>query len=186
MKQAYDIDYELVQANCRREAKRLSQGSRAVLRTGADCVLQFDLTGRDWHIDAGDGDLPCGEIYIAPVESTTSGSVFFETFYLEDVKYCDVILQVANGEVCGSSHEQIARHFAQLPRENRIVGELGLGMNPNVVDLCGYSLLDEKMAGTFHIAVGANYMFGGTNQANDHIDFVGRGELEMMESWNRK
>ena len=66
------------------------------------------------------------------------------------------------------------------PGENRIVCELGLGMNPNVTDLCGYTLLDEKMAGTFHIAVGANTMFGGENRATDHGDFVGRGEVEVL------
>ena len=66
------------------------------------------------------------------------------------------------------------------PGENRIVCELGPGMNPNVTDLCGYTLLDEKMAGTFHIAVGANTMFGGENRATDHGDFVGRGEVEAL------
>lgn len=70
--------------------------------------------------------------------------------------------------------------FAGLPRENRIVCEPGPGMNPNVTDLCGYTLLDEKMAGTFHIAVGANTMFGGENRATDHGDFVGRGEVEVL------
>ena len=70
-------------------------------------------------------------------------------------------LQITNGEITGSSCEAVAAHFAGLPRENRIVCELGPGMNPNVTDLCGYTLLDEKMAGTFHIAVGANTMFGG-------------------------
>ena len=36
------------------------------------------------------------------------------------------------------------------------------------------------MAGTFHIAVGANTMFGGENRATDHGDFVGRGEVEVL------
>lgn len=48
------------------------------------------------------------------------------------------------------------------------------------MDLCGYTLLDEKMARTFHIAVGANTMFGGENRATDHGDFVGRGEVELL------
>jgi hypothetical protein len=29
------------------------------------------------------------------------------------------------------------------------------------------------MAGSFHIAIGANHMFGGQNEANMHIDLVG-------------
>ena len=106
--------------------------------------------------------------------------MFFGTLYLEGEAYTDVTLQITNGEITGSSCEAVAAHFAGLPRENRIVCELGLGMNPNVTDLCGYTLLDEKMAGTFHIAVGANTMFGGENRATDHGDFVGRGEVEVL------
>lgn len=89
-------------------------------------------------------------------------------------------MHIEDGEVCGSSHSEIAKYFAELPRENRIVCELGIGMNPNITELCGYTLLDEKMAGTFHIAVGANDMFGGENNASDHVDFVGQGRIEVI------
>ena len=180
MNRAYDIDYDTVRIACEREARRFLGISQVAVHTGDACVLHLDLTGRSWLIDAGDGDLPCGEIYIAPVETKTNGNVFFETFYLEDVKHTGVTLQITNGEVSGSSHAEIAKYFAEMPRENRIVCELGLGMNPNVTDLCGYTLLDEKMAGTFHIAVGANTMFGGENNASDHVDFVGHGEVEVI------
>ena len=178
MNHAYEVDYEEVRAACEREAERFSGVRQVTVRTGEACALHLDLTGRSWLIDAGEGDLPCGEIYIAPVETKTNGDVFFEEFYLDGVKYTDVVLQVVNGEVSGSSHAEVAKRFAEMPRENRVVCELGLGMNPNVTDLCGYTLLDEKMTGTFHIAVGANSMFGGENRAGDHIDFVGRGEME--------
>lgn len=50
-------------------------------------------------------------------------------------------------------------------------------MNPNITELIGYTVLDEKMAGTFHIAIGDNTMFGGKNSTPLHMDFVGRGEL---------
>lgn len=57
---------------------------------------------------------------------------------------------------------------------------LGYELEDAQMDLCGHTLLDEKMAGTFHIAVGANTMFGGENRATDHGDFVGRGEVEVL------
>lgn len=180
MNRAYDVDYEAIGVACRRAAAQFAGVSRVDVHTGEDCVLHVDLTGRAWHIDAGDGDLPCGEIYIPPVEDQTNGSVFFETFYLDDAQYRNVTLQITNGEVSGSSHPELAAHFAGLPREERVVCELGLGMNPNVTDLCGYTVLDEKMAGTFHIAVGANDMFGGENRASDHVDFVGRGKIAAV------
>ena len=180
MDRAYDVDYDAVRAACEHAAAQFAGAGRVAVRTGEGCVLQLELTGRTWLTDAGDGDLPCGEIYIAPVEAKTNGDVFFGTLYLEGEAYTDVILQITNGEITGSNCEAVAAHFAGLPRENRIVCELGPGMNPNVTDLCGYTLLDEKMVGTFHIAVGANTMFGGENRATDHGDFVGRGEVEVL------
>ena len=57
---------------------------------------------------------------------------------------------------------------------------LGYELEDAQMELCGYTLLDEKMARTFHIAVGANTMFGGENRATDHVDFVGRGEVEVL------
>ena len=180
MTMAYDVDYDAIRAACERELARFSGGTQAVIHTGNACTLRLDLTGRTWLIDAGDGDLPCGEVYIAPVEEKTNGTVFFETLYLDEVKYTDVTLQITDGEVTGSSCAEVAAQFAWMPRENRIVCELGLGMNPNVTELCGYPLLDEKMAGTFHIAVGANTMFGGKNRATDHADFVGFGKIEVL------
>lgn len=180
MDHAYDVDYDAIRGTCQRERERFTGATQVAVRTGEDHVLRLNLTERTWLIDAGDGDLPCGEIYIAPVERKTNGSVFFKNFYLEGRKYADVTLEITNGEVSGSSHREIAERFAQMPQENRTVCELGLGMNPNVTELCGYSLLDEKMAGTFHIAVGANTMFGGENAANDHMDFVGQGNVEVI------
>lgn len=179
MENAYDIDYDAVYEACKREKERFAGVKKAVLRTGEACALSFDLTGREWHIDAGDGDLPCGEIYIAPLEERTQGTVYFETFYLDGAKYGQVRLQIEDGRVTRADRPEITAFFAGQPPENRVVCELGFGMNPNVTDLCGVPALDEKMCGTFHIAVGANQMFGGANEASDHMDFVGRGTVGL-------
>ena len=179
MERAYDVDYTAVYEACKQAKDRFEGVNKVLLRTGEDCELSFELTDRVWHIDAGDGDLPCGEIYIAPVEDKTQGTVYFETFYLDGAKYEHVRLHIKDGRIINSNQPEIAVFFEKQPRENRVVCELGFGMNPNVTDLCGYTVLDEKMCGTFHIAVGANYMFGGTNKASDHIDFIGHGEIVL-------
>lgn len=177
MERAYDVDYAAIYEACRQAKDRFEGVNKVLLRTGEDCELSFELAGRAWHIDAGDGDLPCGEIYIAPVEDKTQGTVYFEAFYLDGVKYGHVLLHVRDGRISGSSQPEITAFFEKQPQENRVVCELGFGMNPHVTDLCGYTVLDEKMCDTFHIAVGANTMFGGTNAASDHIDFVGHGTV---------
>lgn len=179
MERAYDIDYTAVYEACRQAKDRFEGVNKVSLRTGEDCELSFELTDRAWHIDAGDGDLPCGEVYIAPVEDKTQGTVYFETFYLDGVPYEHVLLQINDGRISGSNQSEITAFFERQPQENRVVCELGFGMNPHVTDLCGYTTLDEKMYGTFHIAVGANTMFGGANAASDHMDFVGHGKIVL-------
>ena len=77
MDRAYDVDYAAVRAACEHAAAQFAGASRVAVRTGEGCVLQLELTGRTWLTDAGDGDLPCGEISIAPVEAKTNGEVFF-------------------------------------------------------------------------------------------------------------
>ena len=181
MNSAYDIDYDCLAEACGQEAAKMAGAEKVAVTTGEGCVLNLELTGRKWLTDAGDGDLPCGEIYIAPVENRTNGKVFFEALWVDNVKYPDVTLEIADGEIINCSNKELEKHFADMPKAEKTVCELGLGMNSNVRDLCGYTLLDEKMAGTFHIAIGMNMMFGGTNQASDHVDFVGRGKVEVTK-----
>ena len=179
MNSAYDIDYEALADACRKKVASFAGADRVSVHTGMNCVLHLELAGREWHIDAGDGDLPCGEIYIAPIEDKTQGSMFFDTLYLDDTKYSNVILQISDGKIVNSNIPAVINYFTGQPEESRVVCELGIGMNPNVTELSGYTVLDEKMVGTLHIAVGANTMFGGSNQANNHDDSVGYGRIEV-------
>ena len=181
MEMAYGIDYYAVHSACAARKAELEKYHRYVLHTGGDCQLHFELTGREWHIDAGDGDLPCGEVYIAPNEEETHGTLFFPKLFLEEVgAFAEVTLTVEQGVVTGSNCGAFNDFLGSLPPEERVVCELGLGMNPNVTDVCGYALLDEKLAGSFHIAIGANHMFGGKNKAKNHRDFASNGSFELL------
>ena len=180
MEAAYSIDYDVLQKACGEHVQKLARYTRYELYTGENCVLEIDLTGRVWHIDAGDGDWPCGEVYIAPVEGETNGSVFFPKLILEDVgTFENVTLLICGGNVEASSDDGVNAFLAGLAPEDKVVCELGLGQNPNVKDLCGYTVLDEKMAGTFHIAIGANNMFGGENKTSLHLDMVNPGAFQL-------
>lgn len=181
MEAAYDIDYDELLASCTKAKEEMEHNNHYVLRTGNKCELRFDLTGRQWHMDAGDGDWPCGEIYIAPIENKTNGKVFFDKLFIEDTgAYECVTLTVADGKLVGSDCDAVTTFIKSLSPEQAVVCELGLGMNPNVTDVCGYTVLDEKMAGAFHIAIGANHMFGGQNEAKTHMDFVNCGSFEFL------
>ena len=179
MDRAYDIDYDSLLASCIQLKERLEQQKQLVIITGNGCRLFFDLEGRGWHIDAGDGDWPCGEVCIAPNEARTNGSIFFDRLFIEEAGvFSQVTLQIQNGRVTGINHDSVRQYFESLAPGDRIVCELGFGMNPGVTDLCGYTVLDEKMAGSFHIAVGANNMFGGQNAPSLHVDLRNAGPFK--------
>lgn len=182
MEQAYAIDYSRLKTDCMRKIEMLKQHSRLVLHTGEHDELHFSLMDREWQVDAGDGDMPCGEVFIAPLEDQTHGSVYFEDLYLEDVgHFKQVTLQVEQGKIVSADNPELDLFVKQLQDADRVVCELGLGMNPQVTSLCGYPVLDEKMANTFHIAIGMNDMFGGSNHAALHLDMVGCGLLSNEE-----
>ncbi len=181
MTKAYDIDYQMLKNICENKATEYRKLRKFKIKTASVCELTFCVEGREWYVDAGNGDIPCGEIYIAPLENKTNGKIFFEKIYVSGVLYENVVFTVENGKVVFANDSSVNKWFSKLADNDRIVCELGFGMNPNVGDLCGYTVLDEKMLGTFHIAVGANNMFGGNNISNIHEDFVCTSKFEIIE-----
>lgn len=178
MSAAYDVDYDAIRARGEELVKEFSATKTIVLHTGDGEELSISYENREWFVDAGDGDLPCGEIYIAPIEDKTEGTIYFEQFYLEDLPMCkEVILIVQDGRIVSANHPVVREFLATLPESGKVVCEFGLGLNPNIKSLCGCAVLDEKMEGTVHIAIGANHMFGGVNEAPMHLDLVTKAEI---------
>ena len=179
MERAFDIDYDKLRIVCSNKIAEYEKASRITLHTGKDCSLTLVAEGREWIADCGDGDWPCGEVAIAPIEELSEGTVWFEKFWLSGVGiFQDVVLTVEKGQVITSNKEEINLFLSELPDNGRVVCELGFGCNENITDLCGYTILDEKMWDTFHIAIGDNTMFGGNNSARLHMDFVGTATVE--------
>lgn len=185
---AMDIDYQLLNEECCNFKAQVEKNSGVEIVTkDGECSLEMSFEGRKWLVDAGDGDLPCGEVYIAPVESSVNGSVFFKTIYLpsqeirgECLRFDDVKLTINQGLITDTDNEKLKAYLSELEEKERTVCELGFGMNPGVTSLCGCELLDEKMTGTFHIGIGNNVMFGGNNEAEEHNDLIGTGEYKWI------
>ncbi len=94
--------------------------NRALFLAANDCSFgkkYFDLSGRKWHIDAGDSDLPCGEVYIAPIEGGTHGSVFFEKLYIEECGVFECVkFSVENGRITGSDNKSVNAFVSGMGR----------------------------------------------------------------------
>ena len=184
MEAAMDIDYDALKEKCE-ELKSTNENYSGVTIKTCDGKYSLEMTfgDRKWDIDAGDGDLPCGEISIAPIESGTNGEVYFDKIYLPDAEnpkvryeFNKVVLTVKDGVIEHSDNDELNEVLSSYGKENSTVCELGIGMNPGVTSLCGCAVLDEKMIGTFHIGIGDNTMFGGENEADFHNDLIGVGE----------
>ena len=187
MEAAYGISYDQMAIEMERDKFLFDQADQIAIHTANHCTLHFDTRGREFILDCGDGDWPCGEIYLPPVEDQTEGEVYFEKLYVEEVGiYEKVRLTIQKGIITDCSNAKMKQWLDGLLVQDRVVCELGFGYNPNVKSLCGYTVLDEKMKGTFHFAIGDNQMFGGKNQGTIHVDFVGEGTIEIKGGKNHE
>jgi aminopeptidase len=120
------------------------------------------------------GNLPSGEVYLAPWEDQSNGRVVIDgsmagVGLLEE----PIVIDVRNGyaeEVTGGKQaEQLVQLFEKSGRDARAVAEFGIGTNYKA-QLTGMILEDEKVFGTIHIAFGNNITMGGRISVNSHMD----------------
>lgn len=120
------------------------------------------------------GNLPAGEVYLAPVEGTSEGVLVLE--YAPTRKLATPLtLTVRNGNVTDISGDDpykshLEDAFAKSAL-NRNIAELGIGTNDRATRPDNI-LEAEKILGTIHIALGDNSGFGGTITTPFHEDFV--------------
>lgn len=129
------------------------------------------------------GNLPGGEAFIAPMEHTAEGDYIitgsFENRVLKKGEH--ILLQFEAGRLVGwEATESVRTDFAKLinevqgidPEKYGMLAELGIGVNDAIRRLHGRALLDEKCAGTAHIAIGSNHGYGGTIDSPVHEDLI--------------
>ena len=133
-------------------------------------------------------NLPAGEVFIAPHETSGEGvlrcPITIDRFTNRIVK--DVTLRFRGGRLlldkCSAkiNGEQMIDSFKRCleidKKEEQIrttsIAELGIGCNPAINKAIGYILTDEKLGGSVHIAFGSNQGYGGTSKSCMHWDFV--------------
>lgn len=172
LNKAFDVDYHIMGKNADVLIEKMGTASRIAVFSGDSSMLTFSIEGRKWYKDLGDGDVPCGEIYIAPVEESAEGDVFIQQFYLEGKLFNDVLLHFSRGKLIECSEDEIIEFIREFPGDCDIIGEFGIGVNYKIERVIGYAVHDEKIKGTVHIAVGMNEMFGGKNKSPLHLDFI--------------
>jgi leucyl aminopeptidase (aminopeptidase T) len=120
------------------------------------------------------GNMPSGEVYLAPVEDLSSGKIVIDGSMagigmLEEPIYIDVEGGYAVNISGGKDAEKLTAMLDMAGEKGRAVAEFGLGTNYRAI-LTGQILEDEKVFGTIHIAFGNNLSMGGSIDVGIHLD----------------
>jgi aminopeptidase len=170
------LDWPAVSQEWQRWAAVLNQGKTIrVLGKGTD--LTFSIAGRSWDVADGRLNMPDGEIATAPVESTVNGQISFDfPGVLGGRLVHDIHLAWQDGklvEAASSTNQDFLRAILNSDPGASRIGEFAFGTNPAVKHFCKDILIDEKIGGTVHIALGRAYpSAGGTNISAIHWDIV--------------
>jgi aminopeptidase len=151
---------------------------RSELRIVAeDTDLTLGVGGRTWIRAKGQRNLPDGEVFTGPLETTVEGTIRFTFPATVRGRYAeDVWLRLEAGEVVEATAargEGFLREMIGMDDGARRVGEFAFGLNEAVRDHTGTTLLDEKIGGTVHLALGQSIAgTGGENASALHWDMV--------------
>ncbi len=162
------------------ECHRLSewiQGREEVHITAEGTDLRLGIAGRTFIPCDGEHNMPDGEFFTAPIEDSVEGEV---SFHLPSViagrEVSGVRLRFESGKVVDASAdrgEEFLINLLDTDEGARRLGELGIGTNFGIDRGTRDVLLDEKIGGTVHLAVGASYPeSGGENDSAVHTDMV--------------
>jgi aminopeptidase len=139
--------------------------------------LRLRVEGRTWVNSDGRRNMPSGEVFTGPHEDSAEGTIRFTIpSNRGGGEVAGVELTFSAGEVVTAradrGEEYLLGALATDPGAH-FLGELGIGTNPGIDRATGSTLLDEKIAGTVHLALGSSYPeTGGTNASALHWDLV--------------
>ncbi len=139
--------------------------------------IRLGVAGRRWINCDGHENFPDGEVFTGPDENATEGTVHFTyPAVTSGREVTDVRLTFKAGRVVDASaskNEEFLHKMIDQDRGGRVLGELALGTNYAIQRFTRNTLFDEKIGGTFHMALGAAYPeTGGKNQSGLHWDMV--------------
>ncbi|MGK5683980.1 aminopeptidase [Actinoplanes sp. URMC 104] len=169
-------EWEAMHARMARRAAVIRDG--AVMRVEGDGVdLTMDLGQRPVDVAHGRQNMPDGEIDFAPLETSVNGWIrATEPAFIHDARVEDLCLRFEQGRVVewrASTNEQVLAASLGFDDAAGRIGEIGLGMNPRLVEPVGIELFDNKIAGMFSVSLGQGHVpTGSANASPVHWTFL--------------
>jgi leucyl aminopeptidase (aminopeptidase T) len=181
MVRCLNADYDKIVALTDHIANKLVgvQNIRVVTEKGTDLIMPVGgrqiLPSKGVMRNKGEsGNLPSGEVYLAPWEDKTNGKLVIDGSMagigmISTPITIDIINGFAESITGGEEAERLVALLDKSGRDARAVAEFGIGTNYKA-QLTGMILEDEKVFGTIHIAFGNNISMGGKISVSSHLD----------------
>jgi aminopeptidase len=184
MLRSVDVDYTKMKSAANSLVNAFQNADKIHITTDEGTDLILGVKERPFTGDVGvqqsrECNLPCGEIYCAPLETEAEGIVIFNAS-IGDIGLLKAPLKVylEKGRIIKfeSEDDKLVKRISELQNideDAMVIGELGIGVNPGAV-ITGNMLEDEKTLGTAHLAFGNNEDFpgGGKNKSKIHRDYL--------------
>jgi aminopeptidase len=153
------------------------RGRKRVEVHGPNADLRLSIEGRTFVNSCGLSNMPDGEIYTGPVEDSVEGWVRFTYPAVADgVEVDGVELAFERGRVVRASaakNEAFLLSGLDTDAGSRYLGEWAIGNNARIDRFTKDILFDEKIAGSFHLALGAGFPeTGSKNHSAIHWDMI--------------
>lgn len=153
------------------------EGKKYVRIKGPETDLQFSIEDRTFINCDGKNNMPDGEVFTGPVEDSMQGNVYFSyPAIYDDREVTGVRLWFENGKVVKASAEKNEDFLLKtLDTDDgaRYVGEFAIGTNEGITRFTRQILFDEKINGSFHLALGTGFPESGScNESAIHWDMV--------------
>ncbi len=177
-----DADYDAIAEHSRAIYEQVGDAETVRVTTPAGTDISFEVGDREWHQDTGEvsepgtfSNLPAGEVFTSP--RSADGTYVVDGTMMPHGRLDEALrFEVEDGLVTEISddeiREQVETAAAEVGDAAYNLAELGIGTNVGVTELVGHVLLDEKAAGTIHIAIGDNASIGGETEAPIHLDGI--------------
>jgi len=165
-----------IKAEQQRAIDWIARHDRVVLR-GPNVDLTLSIKGRKMVNACGINNLPDGEIYTGPVENSANGWVRYSYPAIYQGQIVEGIeLTFVDGRVVkasASKNQAALLKTIDLDPGGRYIGEFAIGTNFEISRFTHSILLDEKIGGSFHMALGAGYPeTGSLNKSIIHWDMI--------------
>lgn len=155
---------------------KLLENTQTIVIEGLNTQLSIESSGSGVYSSTGSHNLPDGEVFFSPKRTKVDGRIRFNipsTYWGHH--FSEITLEFENGKVVNAiapNNEELLS-ILDIDEGARYCGEFAFGLNPFITHPIDDILYDEKMTGSFHLALGNAYPEADNgNRSGIHWDII--------------